>query len=472
MIRVVAGKEFLDLLRDGRFRLAGGAVLALLLVALGTGVQQYRALRQQQLDAARLTRTQWLAQGEKNPHSAAHYGIYAFKPQLPLSYVDRGVIPYLGTSTWLEAHRQNDFSFRPAQDAPALQRFGEMTVAVILQVLLPVLIIFFCFGQFAGERESGTLRQLLSTGITTRDLALGKIAGTGGALLLLLLPAAVLGAAALLLLSSAAASAMLSRFLLLAVVYASYFLMVALVALTVSAWARSSRQALVLLLGFWVLCSLIAPRLISDLSRRLYPAPSALEFQQRVDRDMALGLNGDSPAARRAAELEQRVLAQYGVTSIKDLPVNFDGIRLQEGEEHGNQVFDRHFGVLWQTFERQNRMHELAGVLAPLLALRSLSMALAGTDFDHHRHFAASAEQYRRMLVKAMNVDMIVNADSAGFAYQAGPEVWNRVPPFNYSSPDFTWVVARHVPALLALALWLLAAGLALRAGTRRLRVE
>jgi ABC-2 type transport system permease protein len=43
--------------------------------------------------ARRATREQWLHQGVKNPHSAAHYGVYAFKPKMPLSLVDQGVDP-------------------------------------------------------------------------------------------------------------------------------------------------------------------------------------------------------------------------------------------------------------------------------------------------------------------------------------------------------------------------------------------
>ena len=68
-----------------------------------------------------------------------------------------------------------------------MQRFGELTAAAVLQLLLPLLIILLGFSTFAGERESGTLRQVLSLGVDRHDLALG----------LLLVPAVLLGAAAL-----------------------------------------------------------------------------------------------------------------------------------------------------------------------------------------------------------------------------------------------------------------------------------
>ena len=135
----------------------------------------------------------WLDQGDKNPHSAAHFGRYAFKPSPALAYVDRGLDAYLGTTVWLEAHWQNPFELRPAEDRTALQRFGDLTAALVLQLLIPLFIVLLAFPTFAGERESGTLRLLLSAGAEPRQLALGKAMGLAGALFVVLVPAALLG---------------------------------------------------------------------------------------------------------------------------------------------------------------------------------------------------------------------------------------------------------------------------------------
>jgi ABC-2 type transport system permease protein len=39
-------------------------------------------------------------------------------------------------SIHLEAHKQNDAVFSAAQDASSLIRFGELTVAFVLQILI------------------------------------------------------------------------------------------------------------------------------------------------------------------------------------------------------------------------------------------------------------------------------------------------------------------------------------------------
>lgn len=175
MIRTIARKEMLEMIRDGRFRWSAIITFLLLIGALAMGWQHYSEVNIQHEAARKATRGSWLAQGEKNPHSAAHYGVYAFKPKMPLSLVDRGVDPYVGVTAWLEAHKQNEFRFKPAQDATALQRLGELTGTTVLQLLLPLLIVLLTFSAFSAEREQGTLRQLLSLGLKGSDLAAGKL---------------------------------------------------------------------------------------------------------------------------------------------------------------------------------------------------------------------------------------------------------------------------------------------------------
>ncbi len=468
MIRTIARKEFTDLLRDGRFRWAAALVGALLLVSLGAGwVQADRAAREHA--AAQATaRDHWESQGDKNPHSAAHYGIYAFKPRLPLSFLDQGVDPYAGTSVWLEAHRQNEFLMRPAQDRTAGQRLGALTAASVLQHLVPLLVILLGFGALAAEREHGTLRQLLAAGVSRSRLAVGKALGVAGALSLLVVPAAVLGVAALVLATPGPAASPFARGAVLVAVYLAYFAAFIGLALAVSAWARTSRAALVVLLGIWVANGLLVPRVAVDLSRNLHPTPSAVEFARDMERDMASGAPGIERPDRAA--LQQQLMEEHGVHHVEDLPFNEVGVYLQASEEYSNQIFDLNYTDLWDRFERQGRVHETVGVISPLLAVRTLSMGLAGTDVEQHRHFAAAAEEYRRDLMRRMNGDLAENSRT-GDTYIADASLWESTPPFEYDAPTLGWVLANRSLSLGVLGLWLVAAVLAAGVSFRRAEV-
>ncbi|BAC89244.1 ABC transporter permease [Gloeobacter violaceus] len=472
MIIRIARKETTEIVRDGRFRLAALIVGCLLLASLAAGWKHYSDSATERAAAERVTRAQWLAQGRKNPHSAAHYGVYAFRPQLPLASVDVGVEKYVGVAVWLEAHKQNDFRYRPAQDATAVQRFSELTAATVLQQLLPLLIVLLTFGAFADERERGTLRQVLSLGVPRRDLALGKALGISFALSLLLVPATILGVIALAL--SAGPDAMITsaaRMLLMGASYLVYFGIFVGLSLAVSAAVRSSQLALVVLLAFWIGNGLVAPRAVADLARRVYPGPSALAFGQAVKQDIDNGVNGHNAADARLAVLKAQTLKQYGVKRVEDLPINFDAIALQEGENYGNKVFDKHYGSLWQTFERQNNVYQWGALFAPLLAVRTLSMGLSGTDFAQHRDFASAAEGYRRGLIKTMNEEML-HTEAGNWEDTVGAETWAKVPAFTYRMPSVGWVLANYSWSIVFALGWLVVGVIAAFQATIRLRVD
>jgi ABC-2 type transport system permease protein len=469
MVFRIARKEMIEMIRDGRFRAAGAIVFTLLAGALLLGWQHYRQVSAQHTAAQRATREQWLGQGKKNPHSAAHYGIYAFKPKSPLTLVDRGTDAYTGVAVWLEAHKQNEFKYRPAQDTTAVQRFGELTGATVLQLLIPLLIVLLGFHAFSGERETGTLRQLLSLGVSRRDLALGKALGLAGALALLLVPAAAIGVAGLTAASGQTDMiAAIPRMAWMTLSYLLYFGAFVGVALAVSAWASSSRSALILLLGFWMFSGLIAPRLASDIAKAMRPTPSAFQFAQGIER--SLQGDGHDGASARAKRLEAELLKKYNVDTVEALPINFTGARLQDSEEHGNAVFDRAYAELWSIFAEQDRVHRAVSVVAPTLAVRSASMAFAGADFAQHADFARAAEAYRRTIQRVMNEDLMHNAGNRG-VYLAGEELWRKVPPFAYTAPGASWVLARQAPSIAILALWCVAAGIAALWSAQRVQV-
>jgi ABC-2 type transport system permease protein len=445
--------------------------MLLLIASLATGWKHYRELRAEHEKAQRLTRQQWDKQPPKNPHSAAHYGIYAFKPQLPLSYIDRGVDSYLGVAVWLEAHKQNPFLFRPAEDATGITRFGESTAAGVLQLLLPLVIILLSFSAFVGERERGTLKQVMSAGVRGRDLLLGKALGQMGALALLLVPAAFIGAAALMLgAPTADLFASVPRLIFMTAGYLLYFGSFTAFALMVSAKVSASRQALIILFAFWIINCLLIPRLAADVAERLYPTQTGAAFWAAVERDMKEGVDGHDPAARRTEELKQQVLKQYGVTRVEDLPINFAGLALQAGEEYGNQVFDRRYGELWQLYEKQNRVHQVSALVAPLSAVRALSAGLAGTDFAQHRDFSVAAEQYRRQLNKLMNEQVAYQSRGGNLSYLADSALWKSVPQFDYAAPGVGTVLRQQTWNFALLAVWFVFTSTAARFAVAKLK--
>jgi ABC-2 type transport system permease protein len=470
MITRIARKEFTEMIRDGRYAWAAAIIFTLLTVSLVTGWRQHAEVKRQQTAAQESQRAFWLNQGAKNPHSAAHYGVYAFKPQLALAAVDKGLDPYLGVSQFLEAHRQNAAQFRPVEDATPLARFGELTAATTLQVLLPLLIILLGYNAFAGEREGRTLRQLLSLGVSKTQLTLGKALGVAAPLALLLIPATVLGVVAMAL-NAGAASLWLSlpRLAVMSACYLAYFAIFIGLALIVSARASSARTALVVLLGFWFLNSLVAARLVTDVAKAAYPTPTAVEFNKAI----ADEIRGHGDWEQQVEKKKTELMAQYKVTDAKFLPVHPEAVVLDEGEKVDTQVNDKHFTRLNDIYANQQRVYQWGASLAPLLAVQSLSMGMAGTDFAHHRHFAGAAEKYRQQLVNTLNQEMLAKGNiEAIWDFKADRALWEKVPAFDYTAPGTGWALSHHWLGLLLLAAWLVVVLIATPLVVRTARID
>lgn len=478
MILTIARKEFTEIVRDGRFKWMAALMILLLVTALLAGWQRYDGYMAIQAAAQGETNTQWLKQGDKNPHTAAHYGNYAFKPLGPLAFFDSGVANYAGTAVFMEAHKQNFALARPASDTSAVARFGELNGAMILQVLLPLLVIFLGFTAFSGERESGTLKQLMSMGVSRGSLLWGKALGVAAAVLVVVLPCVAVGTLVLAATGLEPAGGGLAiRAGLVAVAYTAYAATFLFLTLAVSAWARTARAALMILVGFWAFAAFIMPKTAVEISRILEPSPAFGTFMAEMKAHQKRGIDGVSPFAR-LGRYQGELFRKYRVSRVEDLPVYWTAVRMQKLEELDQPVFEQHYGAVRDAYARQQVLQDSLGILSPSLPVRSISMALAGTDLIQHNKFMADAEAFRRNMVAKMN-DYLSKAaanlngtNSASNFMIANEAVFAIVPPFTYEPPVLGTVIASQDRNFLRLGAWLLVAiGLALLA-TRRLNPE
>lgn len=475
MLTSVFHHELRSLLHDARLHWSALLLLSLFVLALITGWQHYQQTNQIYTQAQEQTYRQWLEQGEKNPHSAAHYGLYAYKPIPLLAIFDRGMDDYLGNAVWLEAHNQNEVKLRPVQDTGVLGRFGVLTLAFVWQFLLPLVIILLAYNSVSKEYESGTLRMLLSTQLAPMSLLLGKTLGVLAAiglsmflpmLLLLVLTLSVAG-------GTSAFMAALPGLVCLSVVYALLYGVFASLGVLVSAYWRQSSLSLLTLLGFWAIGAFLLPRMGGSLVQQLYPTPSALAFSEQVLLEREKGVDGQGSYEKFQEALKAKALLDYGVDSLSQLPVSFAGLALQASENRDWEVYDRHYGALFRVFQAQNAGLEKLNLFSPILAMRDVSRGLAGTDLNKHLHFTNQAETHRRLVGKLMNEDQTINGVKQERAYLAGPDLWKKVPQFHYRPQTLAAQLYQQRFSIMAMLIWMFALGFAFwRSSTQLLRLN
>ena len=458
MIGVVARKEFREIVRDGRFRWLATACVLLMLLATLSGMQVTLGQFRDQAAATAAERDNFLGQGDKNPHSAAHFGQYAFRPVLLPAALDPGVAPYMGSMIWLEAHRMNLPEFRPAEDSADFGRAAQLSVAWVLQFILPLFVIVVTFGAVAGERERGTLGLAMSQGLGLDRMLLGKAVAAVGALFAVLLPLLLLSVALFALVADGAdAHGAGSRLGWMGLAYVLYLLSFAGLSLLVSTLAAGRRNAFFALTAIWLLVTVAVPRVAADLAVSIHPTPTPTAFWAGIrsgeGNQSGLGSDPRLRVAEIRARLAEELLAEYDVASVEQLPVNFTAVFLQRLEEEDAPIFDFHYDRLWQTFESQRALQQLASVLSPAIAVRQLSMALAGADPYAQRHFSVAAEQYRRDFVGRLNGIQAVEGAGKRF-YVAPGDTWEDIDAFRYEPPDTVEVVSRHAIDLVVLVAW------------------
>ena len=163
-------------------------------------------------------------------------------------------------------------------------------------------------------------------------------------------------------------------------------------------------------------------------------------------------------------------LKKYGVDSVQRLPLNFEWVAAQAGEDYHDRVQARHRAGLVRTLEAQNRLSTAASFVDPYLAVRNLSMALAGTDLYTSLDFQQQATDYRARFLARLNGDAARHSKYGQFyEYHQGQALWATVRDFAYRLPALAAVLPHYAPEMLALLLWVLALPLALHRTVRRL---
>ena len=468
MVRRIAQEEW-RLLRRDKVALPALALLLMLLVAAAfTAWDSQRSAEAQRSRYQAQAHEEFESQPDRHPHRMVHYGHFVFRPLSPLAAFDPGVDGYTGHTLYLEGHRQNSANFGDVRQSSLLLRFGQLTPAFVLQVLAPLLLVFIGHASVARERESGTLRVLLAQGLRPGQLVAGKLLALRGVAALMLLPAAVALAAIAV---TTTAPAGLAALLLAA--HGLWLALWVLAVVAVSAWLPRGRDALVALLAAWACSVVLVPRLAPEAAASLLALPTRFETDIQVARELAALGDSHNPNDPYFNGFKQKVLAQYGVSRVEDLPVNYKGLLGMEGERLTSELFNRHAAESFGRQTEQLQWVDRFALLSPVLALRRVSTAAAGTDLASYRRFVEQAEQYRYRLVQALNqlqADKVqFTQDKSTHDVRIGREHWHGLADFSFTPPPAADALRRAAPAAGVLLAWAGVLALLLVAATRRL---
>lgn len=455
IIFILAKQFWIDALRSRVMSISAVLMLLLLIFSAYSGWENYHEQNYSRNLVQDEVRESWENNPDKHPHRMSHYGSFAFRIKHILSVFDLGMENFVGNAVFLEAHKQNTVNFSEASMSTGLLRFGEVSFAMLLKLIVPLLLFYLGYATIAKERENGTLKLLIGQGITRKEIVVGKWLGLWSVSIISLLTVFLL-LLVFVLTEENNTEGILFRFLVLFLSYLLFFGVLSAITILVSSFSKTAKGALIKLLGIWLLFAIILPKSLQAIGYFLYPTPSKIELETAVELDLSKEGDSHNPDDPHFNALKDSVLVAHNVTKIEDLPFNYGGFIMAEGEYLSSKIYQKHQNNLYKVYQKQNSLERISAFINPFTAIKNLSMAFSGTDFKSFLHFKEKAEVYRFNLAQAMNklqMDLIPNKG------KKGPEVidstyWKEFPQFTYQFLSIGVVFQNELLSITALLLW------------------
>ena len=273
LIGIIARKEILDHLLSLKFHVCVAAMAVLLGLSAFVMYRDYQS-RMETYSSMR----------ERAKLRAGESGLMAVVEPRRLSVFAKGLDENLDRGYTVRAYDGIQPHEWQTPVARIFSLFAPPDLLYIVKALLSLIALLFAYDAVSGEKESGTLKMVLSGSLSRGEFAAGKLLG---GLAAVLLPFFALWVAMLIALATrpllaftAADFARLGLMFLATVLYISAFFSLGVL---VSAWSRTSAAALVILLFFWAAIVFAVPSVGNLIAEQVYPPPSA-ETQELLRR--------------------------------------------------------------------------------------------------------------------------------------------------------------------------------------------
>lgn len=475
-LQLIVRKTRQDLVKGKQNLLITVTVLLFCMLSIGVGFTKYTETASRVAEYRKEVREHWEHRPDKHPHRMAHYGYLVFRIGHPLGIFDNGLDDYLGNVIFLEAHKQNTANLSEAGSSGILVRFGTFSSAFILQTVVPLIILFLGFGLIAQERENATLKMLNTQGASGREIIWGKVLGLWQFSLLFLLPVLPVTFLAALVTGTTDWVDILIRLLVLMPVYMVYYFFICTLTVVISARSKSSAMALVSLIGCWLMLVIFLPKVIQFAAQNIYPAPSRIAFETRLEKDILKSGDSHNPDDPHFKKIKDSLLAHYQVGSTNELPFNYSGFVMKEGEKISSGIYIRHQKELQETYLKQQKLSEISGFFDPAIAIKNFSMIATGTDFLSYTQFQRQAEEYRYMMAQRLNdlqIEHISNVkpEKGGVPAIINSENWKEFPDFKYQYTSFSESLTQQWMPVAALLFWLVICLFIIEIGGRNLKL-
>jgi len=352
-------------------------------------------------------------------------------------------------------------------DESLLSVQGKFDFAFLVQMVVCLIGLLFSSDSISGEKESGTLRAMLSNRLPRDVVLLGKV--TGGALSLWVpfLLAFVLGLLLLLFgsfpLFTGGAPA---RIAVLAAASALLILIYFVIGMMVSTSAAKVRTSLVAILLIWAGFQLVIPKLGDMTAALIYPVRT--ETQVALEKSLVANTL-DTEAAKELGRQYDAIFenAKPGTGDDLNSPERkkWDSLRERiQLDVRENKA--RQLAAIDETFEQQRRRQRNLAIdlslISPSAAFGRFVADVCGTGDLARTKYLEAVRSHQKALdnelfSKVKRTIMMHASGRTTMAFQAQPVDPKKLPKFAVAEASLGEAFKENIRSLAALVLWLIA---------------
>ena len=401
MLKTLIKKEITETILDLRFVIA--TLLCVVLIPLG----MYVSLKEyeQRLQTYQTS----IQQYQERSRDAIGYEFKAegYRPPSPLSVFASGLKDILNLK--VTATNSGNPQIESQTEGTNLQAalFGRIDFVYIVSTVLSLLAFIFTFSAVTSEKETGTLRQMLSNSVPRSCIILSKILGNYLVFLAPFILSLLLG---LLILNASTSFTLLSQGVFPAIVIILLITLLFMfcnfcLGVLVSVLTHRSVVSMIVILLVWAVCALIVPKISPRIAQIMYPIRSQLVVD--VEKRMTIASLQDELRSKRS-ELLRSILDEKGI-DFKEGDGNFDKA-IEPAKEAYNQAkvtLEREYKERIATALRQieneyaNKRRVQGGIgvnlsrVSPICCFTYALSELAGTGTSEMDNFTTQAKQFQ-----------------------------------------------------------------------------
>ena len=387
MIRQIIHKEILENLLSFRFILSLVLIILLFAVSGFVFVDKYRQQTSEYWEKTNENLEDLSEQTDKLYQLAFCKQNAWRKPKL-LALCSEGFEKSLPNCFTFDAFTNNLPEIR-GQGNFTLSHFNSIDWVFIVSMILSFLALVFTYDCISGEREDGTLRQILANTIPRYEVLFGKYLGVvitiGIPLFIGLLISLIIVIASNVVVTSGLDWLKILAIIMLSFLYLSMFI---LLGMFVSSRTTHTANSMVILLLIWVVVVVLIPsfgRIISEVSGK---APNPVDLERKL--------------SEIGAEMWAKADELFGkgagfMSTIRNHPANKPAARgrlktaTTNARNHARD--DHHNKMLAQAFSGRNLT-----CISPVVIYQRASEAIAGTGINHVLNIRRQIDEYRASL--------------------------------------------------------------------------